>query len=284
MKNILSFGEIIIDINEGNKTVGGAPLNFASHIARLGNNSYIYTALGNDENGKMAYTELRENGIKEDYITPSDIETGTCLISKDSSLGYIISENASYDNIPYVKLKKSFDLLYFGTLAMRCDVSKNTLTSLFENNFSEVYFDINIRGSFYSDEIIKNALSRCTIYKASREDVMAIGWNGTLESYAEKCAETYPNIKIIIITLDSDGAMVYDISEKRFIYQKAYPCDFVASVGAGDGFSACFIHNYLNGKSIETCLDRACYMGAYVASKAGAIPKYTDELISKIKN
>lgn len=284
MKNILSFGEIIIDINEGDKTVGGAPLNFASHMALLGNNSYIYTALGDDENGKMALSELRNNGIKEEYIIPSDMQTGTCIISKESSLGYLISENTSYDNIPYIKPNISFDLLYFGTLAMREEKSRNTFNRLLEDAFDELYFDVNIRGSFYSEETINRALSSCTIYKASREDVSAIGWKGTLEGYCQKCAETYPNIKIIIITLDSDGGMVYDIREKRFIYQKAYPCNFVASVGAGDGFSACFAHNYLNGKSLETCLDRACYMGAYVASKPGAIPPYTDGLISKIKN
>lgn len=286
MSRILSFGEIIIDINEGRKTVGGAPLNFASHMALLGEESYIYTALGRDENGELALSKLRSDGVKDDYILPSDKQTGTCLISSQSSLGYVISENASYDDIPYVELDKKFDLLYFGTLSSRAAASQNTLSKLLNNEYRVRYFDINIRGDFYTDELINTLLSSCTVYKASREDVGALGYNiglADLEEYCRGCAEKYPNIEVVIITLDSEGAMLYSKEKDSFIYKSAYPCNFVSSVGAGDSFSACFVHNYLNGKPLDVCLDRACLMGAYVASKEGAVPSYTQELLSKIK-
>lgn len=284
MKNILAFGEIIIDINKDCKTVGGAPLNFASHIAKLGNNAYIYTTLKNDPDGMMALDKLRENGVREDYILPSDLPTGNCIINDSSSLGYVISENAAFHHIPYKKPHQSFDVLYFGTLAQSGQTSKNTLEQLLKNRFEDIYFDINIRQHYYTEEIINSSLSACTIYKASRDDIKAIGYEGSHEEYCISISKKYPSVKIVIITLDSDGAMLYSTKEKRFIYKEAYPMDFVSSVGAGDGFSACFLHNYLNGKSLDACLDRACYMGGYVAANHGAIPNYTEQLILKIKD
>ena len=44
----LSFGEIIWDVYKDEKTLGGAPLNFALHSVRCGAESYILSAVGND--------------------------------------------------------------------------------------------------------------------------------------------------------------------------------------------------------------------------------------------
>ena len=48
---VFSFGEIVWDIFPEEKKLGGAPLNFAYYIGKLGGNSRIVSALGNDDLG-----------------------------------------------------------------------------------------------------------------------------------------------------------------------------------------------------------------------------------------
>ena len=44
--NILSFGEILWDIYPEKRRIGGAPLNFAAHMARHGHNTFMLSAVG----------------------------------------------------------------------------------------------------------------------------------------------------------------------------------------------------------------------------------------------
>ena len=46
------------------------------------------------------------------------------------------------------------------------------------------------------------------------------------------------------------------------------------TVGSGDAFLAAFIHNYLSDMSLLDCVNEACKLGAYVATRSGAIPDY----------
>ncbi len=278
----LSFGEIIIDIENGKKTVGGAPLNFAIHVGRMGMESYIYSALGNDENGEMAKAAILSEGIMTNHLFHSSKETATCIL-KDG--GYRISENSSFDFIPYSPTASDFDLLYVGTLALRSEETRRTFELLYKNGkFNEVYFDINIRQSFYSEELIESLLKKATIYKASREDVYALyGKDTDLREYCQTISSKYSNINIIIITLDKDGAMLYDARTERFIFSPPHPCKFKSSVGAGDSFSAAFVSCYLKGAEIEKCLDAGCMLGAYVASMDGAVPIYSERLTKLLK-
>ena len=54
----LAFGEILWDISGSGRTLGGAPLNVAGHIVRLGGQAMIVSALGNDSLGHDAAAAL----------------------------------------------------------------------------------------------------------------------------------------------------------------------------------------------------------------------------------
>ena len=52
--DFISFGEILFDVFPDKATLGGAPLNVAGHLTKLGLNGAILSAVGNDELGKRA--------------------------------------------------------------------------------------------------------------------------------------------------------------------------------------------------------------------------------------
>jgi len=284
---ILSYGEILWDIFGSEKEIGGAPFNFAAHMTKLGAECYIYSAVGNDELGRQALKKVKELGVNNKYISISEKSTGFCDISLiDNRPTYQLTNEVAYDYIPYMKTDGKFDALYFGSLVQRNEYSSYTLKQLINTvNTREVFFDINIRQNFYDKDILKNGLLNASILKMSRDEVHVLSKVGLLnENNIKKIcvilSKLY-SIKLILVTLDKDGAMLYDYN-KGFIYSKKPKNEVLSAVGAGDSFSACFLYNYLNGKNLKDCIDRAVMLSDYVVKTLGAIPEYGLELLQKI--
>lgn len=49
----LAYGEIIWDVFPEEQVIGGAPFNFVAHLAHLGNETYLISAVGKDELGLL---------------------------------------------------------------------------------------------------------------------------------------------------------------------------------------------------------------------------------------
>ena len=57
--NVLAFGEVLWDVYPDKKIIGGAPLNFAAHLARHGNSVSLLSAIGDDDDGVDAVELMR---------------------------------------------------------------------------------------------------------------------------------------------------------------------------------------------------------------------------------
>jgi fructokinase len=51
------------------------------------------------------------------------------------------------------------------------------------------------------------------------------------------------------------------------------------TVGSGDAFFSGIIAGYLAGADLQSCLEEANRLGAYVASRAGATPDYSSQAL-----
>lgn len=278
------FGEILWDLFDDDKKIGGAPFNFGAHCAKLGHDVHVVSAVGDDELGLLAVNEAEKLNVNTDNILVVPFKTGRCIVTLNNGTpSYNLVKDVAYDNIPLPD-KSCFtaDAFYFGTLAQRSENSQNTLKELLKGNYREVFFDINIRQNYFSDEMIDTSLKATTIFKISREEIGVLKIDGTNEEICKKLKEKYPNLKLIIVTLDCDGAFVYDAKNDKFYYSKKPNVKVVSTVGAGDSFSACFLSNFLAGVDIEECLNRASLLSEYVVTQLGAIPDYPAKLQKKI--
>ena len=132
MKKILSFGEIIWDVYEKKALIGGAALNFSAHAARCGQETYLFSALGQDELGREAIAIIHKFGVRTDFIKYSDKETGRCLVSLDKNgvPSYHVVQDVAYDHITVsdhdiIAIREMApDALYFGTLIQRSATSR----------------------------------------------------------------------------------------------------------------------------------------------------------------
>ena len=278
------FGEILWDVFEDEKKIGGAPFNFGAHCAKLGATVDVVSAVGRDALGERAIAKAEALGIRTGNIRAVDYDTGYCLVSlHNGTPSYHLVENVAYDHIPLPDpCCFEADAFYFGTLAQRGERSRKTLQGLLKGNYREIFFDINIRQSYYSTEMIDGSLKKATIFKVSREEIGVLGIDGTPEEICRAVCKAYPNLKLIIVTLDADGSFVYDARTEELLYSPKPTSEVVSTVGAGDSFSACFLSNYLQNVPLEQCLERATLLSDYVVTQLGAIPEYPDELKERI--
>ncbi|WP_017730597.1 carbohydrate kinase family protein [Nafulsella turpanensis] len=285
---VLSFGEILFDIIEGENYLGGAPLNFAAHLAQLGVESYIFSRVGDDELGKAALEQIRKIRIKTDFIQKDNQHpTGTVPVEfKDGQPDYTITKNVAYDYINFRASKQaidpmSFDVLYFGTLAQRNLESESALKQLLQRKaFKHIFYDINLRKDCFTAEIIKQSLRACTIFKLNDEEVRVVSallyqQELSLEEFVKQASKDN-NIELILITAGAEGCYIYEKQTLKFV--KGYPANVVDTVGAGDSFSAAFVHHYLREKNALQAADVSNRLGAFVASSRGPLPTYSSEI------
>ena len=279
---LLSFGEIIWDVFDDAAHIGGAPLNFAAHAAMQGADAYILSAVGNDDLGHRAMSEISALGVKTDLVSRSHKATGRCAVTLDERgvPSYDVLCDTAYDDISAPSELAGFDLLAFGTLALRGDGNRRCLKNIISSaSFREIFCDLNIRAPFYSDESILFCLRNATVVKISDEELgvvteAAFGERLDVMSAALRLAEKFSQIKIIVITLGGDGAYAYDTRSKTDWRCPAAPVEVISTVGAGDSFGATFLCSYFDGKTIPECLSLAARVSGFVVSREGAVPRY----------
>jgi len=277
---IISFGEIIWDIYPDASHIGGAPLNFAAHAAKLGAGVQLISAVGDDDLGAAAREALSRFGVDDSLVsTVPDRPTGQCLVTLDAQdkPHYTLWEDTAYDAIT-CGAAPHCDAFVFGTLIQRSEHNRRTLQQLIaRGHFREVFCDLNIRPPHYDAESVERCLRHATMLKVSREELPAVtqllyGESlGTDAAVARLCTD-HPNIRLCLVTLDSDGAFVYDTRTGKTYRRPAKPVNVVSTVGAGDSFGAAFLTTYLRTKDVETALQRAVEVSAFVVSHKEAVP------------
>ena len=141
----------------------------------------------------------------------------------------------------------------------------------------DAFLDINLRKKCYSPESVSSSLSRANVAKLNDEELrelvglFGIEGNG-LSDLAESLLEK-GGLEYCVVTLGPKGA--FAVSKKEKVYHPGFSVDLIDPCGAGDGFSAGFVHMLLNKRPLaEACLYGNA-LGAMVAQQEGATQPIT---------
>ncbi len=281
---ILSFGEIIWDVYPDKRHIGGAPLNFAAHAKKRGAESYLVSAVGDDTLGEEALSELDKFGVSREYVgVIKGKTTGKCTVFLDNegSPTFNLDKESAYDEIeiPQSLFNNTFDAVAFGTLAIRNKKSRHSLGKILNSGVAKIiYCDLNLRSPYYDLETVIFALESCNVLKVSDTELDYVRKNilrteiTDLEYLLNKLCVRYKNISMALLTCGERGAYIYRSFNPKIYYRMALPVTVVSTVGAGDSFGAAFLTEYLSGKSIDNCLDKAICISAQVVSREEAVP------------
>jgi len=77
----LVVGEVLWDRFPDSARLGGAPLNFAVHLKRLGHDPLLVSAVGADAPGEKARSAIASLGLDTTFVQSTDrFKTGSALV------------------------------------------------------------------------------------------------------------------------------------------------------------------------------------------------------------
>lgn len=298
MKYVIGIGEALFDCLPEGRKLGGAPANFAYHVSQFGLNGCAISAIGNDELGREIIDKFKTVHLK--HILPVvEQPTGTVKVTLDEKgvPQYEICLGVAWDNIPLtnemLEIAHQAQAACFGSLAQRSERSRETIQAFLDAMPADALrvFDINLRQSWYTAEVIAESLSRANILKINDEelDVVATMLLGIstipgkliaedVDQTRHVCRELIAryNLDMLILTCGAIGSYVFTASEESYV---ATPKVQVAdTVGAGDSFTATFVAQLLLGKTIREAHEKAVVVSAFVCTQRGAMPTLPEEL------
>ena len=291
MEKITAIGEILFDIYPETKNLGGAPLNFLYHVQKLTGEGNIISRVGNDVLGNKAIEFLKSSRISTSYIQIDHLHpTGVANVklNKNKVPTFRIDENRAYDFIEITDkvnqlINKKTGCLYFGSLAQRNKVTRDTIKSLFGKKI-KYFCDLNIRQKFYTKEIINKSLLNADALKINIDELKLInkllfGDRFSLEKDANKVLEKF-NIELLAVTKGKDGSTLFTKNETDDY--KTTLSGIVDTLGAGDAFAAVFCIGYLRKWKLNKINKLANDFASEICRIKGALPQ-TEKVYSKIK-
>ncbi|QEC76058.1 carbohydrate kinase family protein [Mucilaginibacter ginsenosidivorax] len=289
MKNqVLSFGEVLWDAFGDGKKAGGAPMNVARHLVQQGVKVAFASSVGLDNSGDMLIEFLKSNGLYSDLIQQED-EYPTCEVTvqldENNQATYIIPEPVSWDYIETTDAlnaaAKNSAAIVYGSLACRSTQTRETLLNLLDETDALKIFDVNLRPPHYTLSTIETLVARADVVKMNEDEANLLigGSSSSLRDQITEFRSKYHN-RTICVTRGEHGAIVWH--DYEFYESPGCPVKVGDSVGAGDAFLATFVAGLLANHPMQTVVDKACTVGAYVASQRGANPIYPTELLNSL--
>lgn len=285
---IVGIGELLWDVLPTGRQLGGAPANFAYCSHLLGDNGTVVSRVGADELGNEIRESLATFGLTDDFVQSDNKHpTGTVKVQLDKAgqPDFTITYPSAWDflewNAPLQHLAKSADAVAFGTLAQRSPLSKQTIRAFLDGLRPEAakVFDVNLRQSFYSAEVLRESIAWATIVKLNRDELPKVA--ALLElpakdprSFGRELLERF-NLPLICITRGEKGSLLIRANEEHD--HPGYRVKVRDSVGAGDAFTAGLVNQVLHGAPLPEANDFANRMGAWLASNSGAMPPVPDQ-------
>ena len=299
MKYVIGLGEALFDCLPTGRKLGGAPANFAYHVSQFGFQSYAISAIGNDELGQEIIDTFEQVGLH--YCLPKvDYPTGTVQVTLDEKgiPQYEICLGVAWDNIPLtdelLAIAKDAKAVCIGSLAQRAEVSRATIQAMLEAMPKETLkvFDINLRQSWYSREVIEKSLEYSNILKINDEELDIVApMLLSVETDSENLIATNEEktlcvcrqlieryaLDMVILTCGTNGSYVITLDTFSFI--PTPKVEVADTVGAGDSFTATFIAKLLAGATIQEAHEMAVKVSAYVCTQSGAMPVLPKEFV-----
>ena len=279
---------MLYDVLPEGAKLGGAPANFAYHASQFGFPAMAVSAVGNDVLGDQALETFDKNGLK--YIIPRvAYPTGTVNVTLNEAgvPTYTFTPDVAWDHIPFTPemeaVAKEARAVCFGSLAQRSKESRDTIRQFLESTPEDCVkiFDVNLRGNFYTKELITDGINHSNILKINDEELVAIGrmYDYPGLDMEEKCRIIMHrhNLKMIVLTCGTNGSYVFSADGKTS-FKPTPKVEVADTVGAGDSFTGAFTASILGGKTIEEAHDLAVKVSAYVCTQKGAMPKLPAEL------
>jgi len=147
--------------------------------------------------------------------------------------------------------------------------------------------DINLRKDCYDESSVVFSLGNADVLKLNEDEAHTLGRmlklrHDTLRGFCEDIVAEW-GVEYCLVTLGENGAYGY-AGDGRQTYAPGYKVQLADSLGAGDAFSAGFVHQILRGNSLQEAVAFGNILGALVATQVGATTPITQDDIDRFQD
>jgi fructokinase len=230
---------------------GGAVMNTAVALGRLGAPTGLFTGLSDDMFGQQLTAHLRASHVDLSLAAVSSRPTTLAFVQLvDGQASYsFLDENSAGRMLQLADLPKvpeHVTTLFFGGISLAVEPAAETYATLLarEKRDRVVMLDPNIREAFIADQEryrarLNRMLAQTDIIKVSDEDLdWLIPQNIPPAEKAAMLMSRGP--RLVVVTRGSAGVLAY-LSNGTEVAVPAESVDIVDTVGAGDTFNAGFL-------------------------------------------
>jgi ribokinase len=234
---------------ELHRVPGGKGANQAVAAARLGADTRLVGAVGRDDFGERALTELRAAGVDLTGLQVTDEPTGIALIlvDEEGENQIVVVPGANHALNP-----AAIEVGAPDAVVCQLEIPDDAIGAAVGG--TEAFFCLNAAPA---RPVAGEILERADLIVANSLELEALG--------------SSPMGALFALTLGADGALLLENGNE--VARAAPPVvEAVDGTAAGDAFTACLVVSLLEGCDRAEALARACAAGAIAASRPGAQP------------
>ena len=284
--DVACYGELLWDMLPGGALPGGAPMNVAYHVKKLGCSSALITRTGNDIAGDELRMVLQQHGLPAMYVQKDgQYPTGlvTAIPQPGGDMHYDIKTGVAWDQIEAgpaeALLVAGASCFVFGSLAARYAKSRQSLMMLLEAAQYKV-LDINLRAPHYDQAIIAELLHKADMVKMNEQELALVaGWFANYNHTTDQLLSLKDKFSIteLLVTRGAHGAWL--VTQGNLYTHPGIAVTVADTIGSGDAFLAAMLCQQLKGTLPAAALEFASAVGAFIATKNGGCPQYNPEEI-----
>lgn len=258
-----------------NLSMGSSSAIFAANLSALGTGVQFMGKLGTDLFGHFILGTLESRKVlTHTIIQEPRLSTGaTVVLNLGQDRAMVTHPGAmadfSYSDINWLEVYKSRHL-HISSIFLQPSLKENIVTifkkakeaglttSMDPQSDPADKWDLNLAHLLpYVDVFLPNESELCKI---------------TGEPTLEKALNSIEPVqkRILIVKMGEKGSLCIEGSNQRFL-PASKVAGFVDAIGAGDSYNAGFIHQWLQGSSLEQCQEFGSACGAHSTTAAGGI-------------
>jgi sugar/nucleoside kinase (ribokinase family) len=259
-------------------TLGSSSAIVAHNLAALGSRVGFVSKIGDDPLGQIALDRLTAGGVDVSKVRRvGEPKTGLTVILQRRGWrnmltypGTIFELTFEDLDLDYMASSRHFHLSSFylqrGLYPRVIELFKKMKTAGLT-----VSLDTNDDPEDRWGGSLQEALQYVDVFLPNEREAKRVAGTEDLEEAIERLARTVP---IVAVKLGTAGAMAQRGKERASA--PAIPVEVLDAVGAGDSFDAGFIHEYLRGSDLATCLLTGNLAGALSTTRPGGTEAFRD--------
>jgi sugar/nucleoside kinase (ribokinase family) len=260
-------------------TLGGSSAILAHNLAALGSRVGFQSRIGDDDLGQAGLQTLQQSGVDVSQLrrVPGAIKTGLTVVLQREAWRNMVTYSGTIAELTWDDLDLDYlaDSRHFHFSSFYLQRGLRPRVPELFRKMKEAGLTTSLDTNDDPDDSweggLHDALRYVDVFLPNEREAQKAAGVSDLKGAVKKLAALVP---LVVVKLGRAGALAQRGAE-RFV-SPALVVEAVDAVGAGDSFDAGFLHQYVRGADLPTCLRAGNLAGAFSTTRPGGTEAFRD--------